>query len=290
MSSASPRGLFSRLRRFFGRGRSDVVPPFPGLPVDVPEKVTMHRGSLVSFTTPCKGDAYAFRVDVHCDWCAEGRFDRETLNLEIDAHESTVSQRLEELVRGVAREFDPFRVQAAEHAVNSALGQDACLSNGVVSCRPVARLQPAPEVLKWQQDAARELHDIEHHYAKSALRVQLLHRTAEQWRDFLAGGLVGALEGEDALSWLTPWAVLLAEQPDKAADEVGEMFRQRRSEVKDFLTLLERQTNGYQSHDLFEFVATRETQLGHAMRVFGLPLPGEEGPNHPLPGPRSARG
>ncbi|MFF8955084.1 hypothetical protein [Streptomyces sp. NPDC014894] len=293
MTSAPHRGLFSRLRRFLGGGRSEAFQPFPGLPVDVPEKVTVHRGSLVSFTTPSKGDGYAFQVDIHCDWCAEGRFDRETLTYAIDEYESTMPQRLEELVRDVARGFDPFRVEAAEHAVNKELGKGGCIAEGMVSCRSIARLQPAPEVLEWQRTAARDLHAIEHRYAKSALQVRLLSRTAEQWRTFLAEGLVDTPQSQDTLSWLTPWAVLLADQPDKAASEVGEMFRQRRQQVDDFVKIVEGQTNRYQAHDLFDFVATNERNLGHAMRVFGLPLPGEPDPGSvqpgPLPRPRPAQ-
>ncbi|MEO3973818.1 hypothetical protein [Streptomyces sp. CAU 1734] len=284
MTSASHRGLFSRLRRLFG-GRPDSSPPFPGLPVNVPERMVVHRGSLVSFTTPSKGDGYDFQVSIRCDWCAEGRFDGETLNLAIDEYESTMPLLLEGLVREVAREFAPFRVEAAELAVNKSLSTEMCFANGLVSCRSVARLQPAPEVLEWQRAAARELHAIEHRYAKSALQVRLLSRTAEEWRDFLAEGLVNAPQDEDTLSWLTPWAVLLAEQPDRAASEVGEMFQQRRRQVEDFVKLVDSQASRYQAHDLFDFVATNERNLGHAMRVFGLPLPGKPEPEGVQPGP-----
>ena len=288
MTSTPRRGPFAWLRALFGGGLEPVARvPFETVTVDVPEIMSVHRSSAVTFETPAKGDGFGFQVEIRCDWCAEGRLDQEKLNGAIDGYQAAMPQRLTERVRDVARRYEPFRAEEAEHAVNDALREGECFENGLVSCRTVAHLRPAPEVLDRQRKAALELQDIEHRYAKSALQVKLLGEVAEKWRAFLADGLAGVRQDGDALAWLTPWAVLLAEQPDKAATEVGDMFRQRQKQVEEFVRLLEKQAKGYQAQDLFEFVVTNERQLGHAMRLFGLPLPGEldseGGWSEPLP-------
>ncbi|MDO0927236.1 hypothetical protein QQY24_18115 [Streptomyces sp. TG1A-8] len=290
MNSTSRRGPFAWLRALFGGGPKSVAGvPFEAVTVDVPEIVSVHRSSTVAFETPARGDGFGFLVEVRCDWCAEGRLDQEGLSRAIDGYRAAMPQRLAERVRDVARGYEPFHVEEAELAVNHALREGECFENGLVSCRTVAHLRPAPEVLEQQRRAALELQDIEHRYAKSALQVKLLGEVAEKWRSFLAGGLAGVQQDGDALSWLTPWAVLLAEQPDKAATEVGDMFRQRQEEVDKFIKILEKQVKTYQAQDLFEFVVTNEQQLSHAMRLFGLPLPGglDSGGGVPEPLPRA---
>lgn len=294
MTSTPRRGPFTWLRTLFGgRADSDARMPVGGLTVDMPEIVSVHRSTTVAFETPAKGGGFEFQVDIRCDWCAEGRLDQETLNLAIDRYRAAMPQRLTERIRDIARLYEPFRTEEAESAVNDALQEGECFEDGLVSCRTVAQLRPAPEVVEEQRKAALELQDIEHRYAKSALQVQLLSEVAEKWRAFLAGGLAGVREKDDALSWLTPWAVLLAEQPDKAATEVGEMFRQRQKQVDEFVKMVEKQAKSYQAQDLFEFVVTNEQNLGHAMRLFGLPMPGrldaQRGPSEPLPRAEAAR-
>ncbi|MFD4787042.1 hypothetical protein ACFWN1_08215 [Streptomyces sp. NPDC058459] len=291
MTRTYRRGPFAWLRDLLGGRRPEESVPFE--PTAVPPIESVHRSSTVTFVTPAKGDGFSFQVEVHCDWCAEGRLDRETLGHTVDGYAADMPQRLTERVRDIARRYEPFRVQEAELAVNDELRKGECFDNGMVSCRTVAHFQPAPEVLQQQRAASLELQDIEHRYAKSALQVKLLSEVAEQWRTFLAGGMAGARQNADALAWLTPWAVLLAEQPDKAATEVGDMFRQRQEQFDKFIKQLEGQTKAYQAQDLFEFVATNERQLGHAMRLFGLPLPGElydgREPAEPLPRVRPTR-
>lgn len=292
VTSTSRRGPFAWLRGLFS-GRPEQGTPFEAVTVEVPEIASVHRNSIVRFETPAKGDGFGFQVEIRCDWCAEGRLDELTLGRALDGYQAVMPERLTERVRDIARHYEPFRAEDAERAVNDHLREGECFENGLVNCRTVAYLQPAPEVLEQQRKAALELQDIEHRYAKSALQVRLLSEVAEKWRAFLAGGLAGVRQNDDALAWLTPWAVLLAEQPDKAATEVGEMFRQRQNQVDGFIKLLEKQSKAYQAQDLFEFVATNERQLSHAMRLFGLPLPGELDsggePAEPLPRARPVR-
>ncbi|MFD4724942.1 hypothetical protein ACFWNW_07640 [Streptomyces seoulensis] len=293
MTRTYRRGPFAWLRDLFGGRRPEENVPFEPMTVEVPAIESVHRSSTVRFDTPAKGDGFGFQVEIRCDWCAEGRLDRETLGHTVDGYVADMPQRLMERVRDIARRYEPFRAQEAELAVNEELGKGECFDSGMVSCRTVAHFQPAPEVLEQQRAAALELQAIEHRYAKSALQVKLLSGVAEQWRAFLAGGMAGTRQHADALAWLTPWAVLLAEQPDKAATEVGDMFRQRQEQFDKFIKQLEGQSKAYQAQDLFEFVATNEHQLGHAMRLFGLPLPGEldagREPAEPLPRVRPGR-
>lgn len=290
MTSAPRRGPLGWLRALFGGNADPAL--FEPMTVEVPEITAVHRASTVSFETPAKGGGFGFQVEIRCDWCAEGRLDQGTLNSAIDGYQAAMPQRLAERVRDIARMYQPFHAEEAERAVNQVLREGECFENGLVSCRTTASVQPAPQVMEQQCKAALELQEIEHRYAKSALQVQLLDDVAQQWRAFLAGGLVGVRKDDhDSIAWLTPWAVLLAEQPDKAATEVGEMFRQRQEQFENFVKLLGRQEKEYKAQDLFEFVARNESQLGHAMRLFGLPMPGEndDGTGSAQPLPRSAR-
>ncbi|MEU1788260.1 hypothetical protein ABZ553_20780 [Streptomyces sparsogenes] len=288
MTSNPRRGPLGWLRALFG-GRPEPL-SFDAMTVEVPELTAVHRASTVSFETPARGGGFDFQIEIRCDWCAEGRLDQETLHRAIDGYQATMPQRLTERVRDIAREHEPFHAEEAERAINQELKEGECFENGLVSCRTTAFVQPAPQVLEQQRKAALELQEIEHRYAKSALQVQLLRDVAQQWRAFLAGGLAGVRTDDDnSVAWLTPWAVLLAEQPDKAATEVGDMFRRRQEQLEHFAKLLGRQEKDYKAQDLFDFVFANERQLGHAMRLFGLPMPGEidrgTGPEEPLPRP-----
>ncbi len=289
MTGTTRRGPLTWLRALLGRGPQAVAPLFESPEVHVPELTAVHQESTVAFETPAGGGGFDFQVEIRCDWCAEGRLDQGTLSSAIDGYRASMPQLLTERVREIAGRYAPFRVEEAERAVNEALREGECFENGLVRCRTTAFLRPAPEVLEQQRRAALEMQEIEHRYAKSALQVRLLSEVAEQWREFLAGGLAGVRHDDETSSWLTPWAVLLAEQPDKAATEVGSMFRLRQEQFDRYVKLLGRQHKEYEARDLFEFVAKNEQQLGHAMRVFGLSLPGEDGagdgPAEPLPRP-----
>ncbi|MFF4604982.1 hypothetical protein ACFY12_19895 [Streptomyces sp. NPDC001339] len=293
MTSTSRRGPLVWLRALLGREPQAAAPLFESaevnVNVNVPELTAVHQESTVAFETPAAGGGFDFQVEIRCEWCAEGRLDHSALSRAIDGYRSALPQLLTERVRAIAGRYEPFRVAEAEHAVNQELGKGECFENGLVRCRTTAFLRPAPEVLEQQRRAALELQEIEHRYAKSALQVRLLSEVSEQWRAFLAGGLAGVRPDDEASSWLTPWAVLLAEQPDKAATEVGSMFRLRQEHFDRYVKLLGRQHKEYEARDLFEFVAKNEQQLGQAMRLFGLSLPGEDGsgdgPAGPLPRP-----
>ncbi|MFB6567199.1 hypothetical protein [Streptomyces noursei] len=289
MTSTARRGRLSWLRALFGGGADSVGPLFADVEVDVPERVAVHREATVTFETPALGGGFEFHVEIRCEWCAEGRLEQEKLSHAIDTYQAGLPKRLVDRVRDIARTFEPFRVQDAESAVNAALGAGECFENGLVSCRTTAFLRPAPEVLEQQRAAALEMQQIQHRYEKSALQVRLLGEVSQEWRRFLASGMAGVRQDDETGSWLTPWAVLLAEQPDKAATEVGDMFRQREAQFTQFVQLMGRQTKEYEAQDLFDFVVANEQQLGHAMRLFGLPAPGDlssgDGPAEPLPRP-----
>jgi hypothetical protein len=291
MTSTPRRGPFAWLRALFG---SRPAPLPLAEPPEIPEIETVHRSSVVSFETPARGGGFAFQVEIRCDWCAEGRLDRMALGRTISGCEAGMPERLAERIRDVARRYEPFRAEEAERAVNEELSAGECFDGGLVTCRTTAFLQPAPEVLEQQRAAALELQEIEHRYAKSALQVRLLSEVSEQWRTFLADGLAGVRAGDETASWLTPWAVLLAEQPDQAATEVPGMFLRREEQFNQFVKLLGGQKKAYDAHDLFDFVAKSEQQLGHAMRLFGLTAPNAigagDGPAEPLPRPQQNRG
>ncbi|WP_461005488.1 hypothetical protein [Streptomyces capparidis] len=278
MTSTPRRGPLGWLRALFG-GTRPAEPPV----VDVPEINGVNRVTTVTFDTPALGSGFCFQVEVRCDWCAQGRLDIATLSHAIDVHQAAMPHRLAERVRDAARQYEPFHVEAAERAVNEAL-EDECFDNGLVTCHSTAYLRPAPEVLEQQRQAALELQRIEHRYAKSALQVRLLEEVCEQWRSFLARGLVNVRGDERTAAWLTPWAVLFTEQPDQAATGVAELFSQRREQFDQFIGLLGRQVKEYEAQDLFDFVAKNERQLAHAMQLFGLPTPEEagNGPDDPL--------
>ncbi|MEV4948726.1 hypothetical protein [Streptomyces sp. NPDC053755] len=293
MTSTPRRGPISWLRSLFGRQALPDAPVFSPVTVDVPEIAVVHRESVVSFETPAKGGGFDFHVEIRCDWCAEGRLDTYSLSRAVDGYQAALPQRLAERVREITRDYQPFHAQEAERAVNEALREGECFDSGLVTCRTSTVVRPAPEIVEQQRKAALDLQEIEHHYAKSSLRVRLLSEVAEEWRAFLASGLVDVRPDDESASWLTPWAVLLAERPEEAAAEVGAMFRERQKQLDQFVTLVGRQRKEYQAHDLFEFVIDNERQLGRAMRLFGLAPAGESepggGPAEPLPQPRSSR-
>ncbi|MFI6584165.1 hypothetical protein [Embleya sp. NPDC050493] len=287
------RGLRTWLRSLFGS------PTHGG--VDLPEVLTVHRTTTISLETPARGNGFMFHLDVRCDWCAEGRYDEAALHRSIDTYQEGLSDRLADRIRKPAQEHEPYRVEDAERAVNAALAEGECFENGLVRCATLAQVRPAPEVRDREQEAALRRQQIEHEYDLSRLRVRRLREVSAHWRDFLAEGLVTGIEGGadgtrtraltphevETLSWITPWAVLLAERPEEAAVQVARMFDQRTGQVQSFIDYLSAQTRAYQQMDIFDFVVTNEKQLKSAMQVFGLPMPGaltpRSGPSEPLP-------
>ncbi|MFI1383893.1 hypothetical protein [Embleya sp. NPDC020886] len=287
------RGLRTWLRSVF---RSPVH-----VGADLPELLTVHRTTTISLETPARGGGFMFHLDIRCDWCAEGRHDEAALQRSIDTYQEGLSDRLADRIRKPAQEHEPYRVEDAERAVNAVLADGECFENGLVRCATLARVQPAPEVRDREQEAALRRQQIEHEYDLSRLRVRRLREVSAHWRDFLAEGLVTGIEGGadgtrtraltphevETLSWTTPWAVLLAERPQEAAVQVARMFDERTGQVQLFIDYLSAQTKAYQQMDIFDFVVTNEEQLGRAMKVFGMPMPGgptsRSGPPEPLP-------
>lgn len=284
----SRQGWWKRTwKRFTGRfSRSWVADPFP-ISIKMPTLLDVHEPSEdFEFETPALGDAFNFRVRVRCSWTVQATASDEEMDEKIAEIREFIAKsraitrdRIEERVRPVARTFAPYRAAQAEKALNATISD--CLNDGDVRVTVrtwVDVTDPVREDLKkvWHDrlmaDSAAELQGIlkkEH--------VKLLGELQDAWRQLLIGGLegIGAVDEANA-TWLAPYALRLAENPENAAKCLHEALELRVGHAEQLLADL-----GVLAMDdrveAIEFAFQSQSALHRLLMYLGVPVPSLSG-------------
>jgi hypothetical protein len=293
---ASPKGWWTRTwRRFTGRFRRTWVDdPFPP-PIKMPALLDVHEPSdQFDFETPALGDAFNFRVRVRCSWTVQATAKEEETEKKIAEVRGFIEQsraitrdRLEERVRPIARTFPPYRAAEAEKALNETISE--CLNDGDV--RVTVRTwvdvsDPVREDLQkvWHErlltESASEL-DCDMKMAQLNLsgdlkkaHVAQLGELQEEWRRLLIAGLVGIGAVDEAnATWLAPYALALAEDPNNAASYLKTALDGRVEHAEQLLADLGTLAID-ERIEAIEFAFQSQSALHRLLMYLGVPVPG----------------
>lgn len=293
------RGWWNRMwRHFTGRFRRTwVADPFPP-PIKMPTLLDVHEPSdEFSFETPALGDAFNFHVRVRCSWTVQATASEEETEEKVFEVREFIKQsrvitrdRLEERVRPIARTFPPYRAAEAEETLNKAIS--GCLNDGDV--RVTVRTwvdvsDPVREDLQkvWHERLIAESgSELEGDMKKGQMElggdlkkahIALLSELQEEWRKLLVAGLkgIGAVDEANA-TWLAPYALKLAEDPQNAAGYLQSVLERRVSHAEQLLGAL-----GTLAIDdrveAIEFAFQSQSALHRLLMYLGVPIPAQNG-------------
>ncbi len=285
-------------RRFTGRFRRTWVgDPFPP-PIKMPTLLDVHEPSEeFSFETPALGDGFNFRVRVRCSWTVQATASEEEMEQKIAEVREFIEQsrpitrdRLEERVRPIARTFPPYRAAEAEQTLNETISD--CLNDGDI--RVTVRTwvdvsDPVREDLQkvWHERLVAESgSELDSELKKRQMNlngdlkkahVALLGELQEEWRKLLIAGLVGMGAVDEAnATWLAPYALKLAEDPENAAGYLKNVLDRRVDHAEQLLADL-----GALAIDdrveAIEFAFQSQSALHRLLMYLGVPIPAQSG-------------
>jgi hypothetical protein len=293
------RGWWPRTwRRFTGRFRRTWVEgPFPP-PIKMPTLLDVHEPSEeFRLETPALGDAFNFLVRVRCSWTVQATASEEEMEEKIAAVREFIEKsraitrdRIEERVRPVARTFPPYRAAEAERALNDTISD--CLNDGDVRVTVRTWVDVSDPV---RADLQKVWHDrlvadssceLEGDLKKARIQldgdlkkehVRLLGERQDAWRELLIAGLAGIGAVDEAkATWLAPYALKLAEDPENAAGYLQSVLERRVSHAEQLLGAL-----GVLAMDdrveAIEFAFQSQSALHRLLMYLGVPVPVQSG-------------
>jgi hypothetical protein len=274
-----------------------VRDPFPP-PIKMPTLLDLHEPSdEFSFETPALGDGFNFHVRVRCSWTVQAtasdeEMERKTAEVRefIRQSRAITRDRLEERIRPIARTFPPYRAAAAEKALNDTISD--CLNDGDV--RVTVRTwvdvsDPVREDLQkvWHERLVAEsgselesdlkLRQLTLSGDLKKAHVAQLGELQEEWRKLLVAGLAGlGAVDEASATWLAPYALKLAEDPENAAGYLKDVLERRVDHAERLLADL-----GALAIDdrveAIEFAFQSQSALHRLLMYLGVPIPAPSG-------------
>ncbi|MBB4920731.1 hypothetical protein ACFY19_13350 [Streptosporangium saharense] len=256
-------GPITSVRRFF------QPPPAPHAVYD--EQGLHEWDSPLELVVPARGDAFSFQAVVTVAWCVTSGDGRTTTGLRADiaAERPKIHERAEEVVRRVARRFDPHLPGEAEEEVNKELTTEFARPSH--QCDDVT----ITVTVKAQINLTEEVRELRKHLGRALLEIQAkreidmaimdnMTRSRDDWREFLKEGM------ED---WAARFAVQLAESPRGVAGVMTTMVEERRQDAQNFLDIVKQVVAAQQSVDVFDLVAASDGVLRIALERLGVPVP-----------------
>jgi hypothetical protein len=282
------KGWWTRTwQRFTGPFRRTwVAGPFPPS-IKMPALLDVHEpNEEFSFETPALGDAFNFRIRIRCSWTVQATASDEEMEKKIaevrefiQGSRAITRDRLEERIRPIARAFPPYRAAEAEETLNQTISD--CLNDGDV--RVTVRTwvdvsDPVREDLQkvWRERLVAES-GVELDGVLRKAHVALLGELQEDWRKLLIAGLagIGAVD-EASATWLAPYALALAEDPENAAGYLKNVLKGRVDHAEQLLADL-----GALAIDdrveAIEFAFQSQSALHRLLMYLGVPIPAPNG-------------
>jgi hypothetical protein len=196
--------------------------------------------------------------------------------------------RIEERVRPIARTFAPYRAAEAEKALNDTISE--CLNDGEVRVKVrtwVDVSEPVREDLQkvWHDRlVAESASDLDRNLKEAqmdlsgaikAAHVAQLSELQEKWRDLLTAGLsgIGAVD-EAKATWLAPYALKLAEDPENAAGYLKDVLKLRVDHAEQLLADLGALALN-DSVEAIEFAFQSQSALHRLLMYLGVPIPAQ---------------
>lgn len=292
-SAAWWRGL---ARRLTARLRGHPDDSWPGTAqADGPADLLDHDEPSDTFTleTPALGDAFNFIASFRCVWTVQGtasagqrRRRSQEVQRRIARQRPILHERIEDTIRPIAREYPPYRAAAAEHAILAGIRE--CLASGDLQVNVRAKVDVCEAVRKDLQDVwrVRLAEDAKGDLKK--VSVELIGELQEAWRVLLLRGLrgIGAVQ-EAKASWIAPYALALAQDPEESAGlYLRRMIDHRVKHAEALLTDLSDIVANPASLDAIEFAFESDSALRAVLSHLGVPVAprGSAGSDHETAG------
>lgn len=234
-----------------------------------------------TFTTPSKGDAYDFTVQIH--WVWTGGLWRDTwLADAVEPLKADVWEQIAVATRCILRTFPPHMPAEAEAKLNSRLDEIMRQQSPGVAARWTARAEVSPHeaVQKQQQEAwSRRLAQAAHHELASFIVDDYAVMT-DKWQALLAK--VGIWKPDELPpAFIGRYLVSLAAEPTRAAAVVDALSERREQKDHELLDTVAAAVKGADNLNLLEADLAYDSALRRLMAWAGLPLP--EPTERPLP-------
>jgi hypothetical protein len=281
---------------FHGTWFKGASPP----PIRMPTLLDVHEPSEeFSFETPARGDAFNFHIRVRCSWIVQATAPSDPKAIKnktaeirkfIQRNRAITRDRIEERIRPEARKFPPYRAAEAEDALNNAISD--CLNDGDIRVMVRAWVDvpgPLREDLQkvWRErlvaESARDLERILQ-TANSELEgdlqlrhIKMLGERQQAWRELLQAGLAGIGAVDEAkATWLAPYALKLAEDPENAAGYLKDVLDRRINHAEDLLADLGALAMNDRI-EAIEFAFQSQSVLHRLLMYLGVPIPVQNG-------------
>ena len=273
------RRQWTRLRtalRFSRSGEPRL--PEPG-PIAWPTLLNVDEPSdEFTIETPAMGEAFNFLIRVRCTWHIqavakdeEKGEKAEEIRKFIETSRPIMRYRIEEHVRPIARKYPPYLAAQAEAELRQKIID--CLKDGDIRVEVHTRVDVSDPVREELQKVWREPLIAEG--ARKNAHVALLAALQKSWQGLLVQGLegVGAMK-EAEHSWLAPYALALAENPEQAAKYLADVLETRVRHAEQLLAGLGMLAVDDRA-EAIEFAFHSESALRRLLMYLDLPLPEE---------------
>jgi hypothetical protein len=202
--------------------------------------------------TPCRGDAFTFRVTVRELWTRRGRLDM----LDLESRKETQRVDVERRLRAVSRRYPPEATAVFEHAMNSALTPVKFADDPKLTCDYSVQVAPDDGLVEHLRATAIKHLEGDAEHDRSARHLNHLEEMQARWLVFLR-----QLDG-DPLGHL---AARLA-----GDEELANAIRQHASDQQrifdDLRDLFDTATEAYRDKDVFDFAMTTDSALRRLLR------------------------
>lgn len=206
--------------------------------------------------TPCRGDAFAFRVSVAELWTGQGEFDL----LDLDIRKGSTRAELEPRLRAVSRRYPPEAAALVEHAMNAELAAPTrFVDDAGLTCVRSVQVAPDEALSEQLQEAERERLRADAEHVRKTKDLDRLEAMQVRWLGFLRqldhdplGQLAARLAGDQTLAETI-------KQHTSEQQRITEGLRQ----------LCDAATEAYQDKDVFDFSMTTDSALSRLLRHIG---------------------
>jgi hypothetical protein len=210
--------------------------------------------------TPCRGDAFAFRVSVAELWKRQGEFDV----LDLDIRKDSMRAELEPRLRAISRRYPPEAAALVEHAMNAELAAPTSfVDDPGLSCVRSVQVAPDEAVSQQMQEAERERLRADAEHVRKTQDLDRLEAMQVRWLAFLR-----QLD-HDPLGQLA--ARLAGDQ--KLAETIEQHTSEQQRITEGLRDLCDAATEAYQDKDVFDFSMTTDSALSRLLRHIGADGP-----------------
>jgi hypothetical protein len=206
--------------------------------------------------TPCRGDAFAFRVSVAELWTRYGNFDV----LGLDIRKESTRADLEPRLRAISRRYPPEAAALVEYVMNAELAAPASFADDPgLRCIRSAQVAPDEALSEQLQEAERERLRADAEHVRQTRDLDRLEAMQVRWLAFLR-----QLD-HDPLGQLA--ARLAGDQ--KLAETIEQHTSEQQRITEGLRDLCDAATEAYQDKDVFDFSMTTDSALSRLLRHIG---------------------